>query len=69
MKTFDLHRTINGAGDLSDGLLIAQCLKNMSVHISLPSLEIVDLFYVVIPTISMTLGYKRFEQMPQIIIA
>jgi hypothetical protein len=31
MKTFDLNRTINGVGDLSDGVLIAMCLKNMFV--------------------------------------
>lgn len=29
MKTFDLNRPINGIGDLSDGVLIAMCLKNM----------------------------------------
>jgi hypothetical protein len=31
MKTFDLNRTIHGVGDLSDGILIAMCLKNMLV--------------------------------------
>jgi hypothetical protein len=31
MKTLNLNRTINGAGDLSDGLIIAICLKNMFV--------------------------------------
>ncbi|CAF0860679.1 unnamed protein product [Adineta ricciae] len=32
MKTFDLHRGITGAGDLSDGVLIAQCLKNIDTN-------------------------------------
>ncbi|CAF1013191.1 unnamed protein product [Adineta steineri] len=32
MKTFDLNRTINGAGDLSDGVLIAMCLKNIDAN-------------------------------------
>lgn len=32
MKTFDLNRTINGVSDLSDGVLIAMCLKNMLVN-------------------------------------
>lgn len=32
MKTFDLSRTIHGVGDLSDGVLIALCLKNMFVE-------------------------------------
>ncbi len=32
MKTFDLNRPIHGVGDLSDGVLIAMCLKNMLVY-------------------------------------
>ncbi|CAF2691665.1 unnamed protein product [Rotaria sp. Silwood2] len=32
MKTFDLNRPINGVGDLSDGVLIAMCLKNIDVN-------------------------------------
>ncbi|UJR36076.1 hypothetical protein I4U23_028812 [Adineta vaga] len=35
MKTLNLNRTINGAGDLSDGVSIAMCLKNIdSSHFS-----------------------------------
>ncbi|UJR10007.1 hypothetical protein I4U23_014230 [Adineta vaga] len=32
MRTFDLNRTINGAGDLSDGVLIAMCLKHIDAN-------------------------------------
>ncbi|CAF0919381.1 unnamed protein product [Rotaria sordida] len=32
MKTFDLNRPINGVGDLSDGVLIAMCLKNIDAN-------------------------------------
>jgi hypothetical protein len=31
MKTLNLNRTIHGAGDLSDGVSIGICLKNMFV--------------------------------------
>jgi hypothetical protein len=31
MKTLNLNRTINSAGDLSDGVLIGLSLKNMFV--------------------------------------
>ncbi|CAF1007732.1 unnamed protein product [Adineta steineri] len=32
MKTLNLNRTINGAGDLSDGVLIGLCLKNIDAN-------------------------------------
>lgn len=31
IKTLNLNQTINGAGDLTDGVIIALCLKNMLV--------------------------------------
>lgn len=31
MRTFDPNRTIHGVGDLTDGVMIAACLKNMFV--------------------------------------
>ena len=67
MKTFDLTRPINGVGDLSDGVLIGLCLKNMYVSRRC-SLEPLDRLVLVMAIISMRYGCRSFEQMPEIII-
>ncbi len=67
MKTFDLSRTIHGVGDLSDGVLIALCLKNMFVE-SIVLDSNLEVLFLVMPIILMRLGYKNFELMLEIII-
>jgi hypothetical protein len=66
MKTLNLNRTINSAGDLSDGVLIGLSLKNMFVKNCL----LYDKFvcFLVIQIILMILGYKNFVRMLEIII-
>ena len=67
MKTFDLNRTIHGVGDLSDGILIGTCLKNMFVEYRLSLIWIWEFVYLVMPIILMKHGYKNFETMLEII--
>jgi len=62
MKTFDLNRPIHGVGDLSDGVLIAMCLKNMLVY-TFFVFSLVNSLFVVMQIILMKLGYKKFELM------
>lgn len=68
MKTFDLNRTIHGVGDLSDGVLIATCLKNMLVNIIQIAPRLFSFCHLVMVIILMKLGYKSFEQIMEIII-
>lgn len=68
MRTFDLNRIIHGVGDLSDGVLIATCLKNMFVMIILFIKLRTFSSFLVMQIILMMFGYKKFEQMLEIII-